>query len=296
MEEESGFSFFNVTGPGPLPAVPRNDSFMFLPWWFIQTWFGRGVDGYWDLDPPQQVGAKGPQSQGQRISSSWWGGWVGGWGGGGVGCWSSACCLGLHRSGFGARPCLHLLSSHPTPLYLPCPRLCLLQVMIHMLFMGAGDAPPSHKKEYALKAHRAFHYEVAEVGGLQRGGWGWAEVPMERCLPFWVDWLARAVETGAGLTPPLSTTACLQTIEDGGKLIPAATKPGELPKVLALAPGLRLAAKTEKEYRAEVQKLLHLATRLGRVLLVPEPHCDSPWVRAGARRRGLGAAAASASA
>lgn len=63
-----------------------------------------------------------------------------------------------------------------------------------------------------------------------------------------------------------------------GKLIPAVSKPGELPKVLAFAPGLRILTQTEVAYRAEIARLIRLAMRLGRVLLVPEPFCNSPWI------------------
>ena len=49
--------------------------------------------------------------------------------------------------------------------------------------------------------------------------------------------------------------------------------------MLALAPGLKLLSKTENEYRDMLLGLIRLAMRLGRVLLLPEPYGDEPWVR-----------------
>lgn len=104
------------------------------------------------------------------------------------------------------------------------------QVMVHMMYMGVGDAPMHDKKLYALKAHGAFHYKAAE-----------------------------ALE---------------------GKLIPVLTKAGEVPKVLAFAPGLRVMAQTERAHRDAVARLVRLAMRLGRILLMPEAYCNSPWISA----------------
>eukprot|EP00887_Chlorella_sp_A99_P000287 scaffold13.g287.t1 len=117
------------------------------------------------------------------------------------------------------------------------------QVMVHMMYMGVGDAPMHDKKLYALKAHGAFHYKAAEVrgGAVGQGGAG------------------RALE---------------------GKLIPVLTKAGEVPKVLAFAPGLRVMAQTERAHRDAVARLVRLAMRLGRILLMPEAYCNSPWISA----------------
>ena len=40
---------------------------------------------------------------------------------------------------------------------------------MHELFFP-GDAPAPFKKEYSLKIHKAWHYEVEEVGSGGGGG------------------------------------------------------------------------------------------------------------------------------
>eukprot|EP00887_Chlorella_sp_A99_P004971 scaffold4.g4971.t1 len=104
------------------------------------------------------------------------------------------------------------------------------QVMFHIVALG-GDAPPQHKKEYAMRAHGRWRYHVSAV--LMNG-----------------------------------------------TLFPSSTPEQPLPRVLSLAPGLRVVTGTENEFRDLMRELVHLATLLDRVLHIPEPYCNSEWVRA----------------
>ena len=61
-------------------------------------------------------------------------------------------------------------------------------------------------------------------------------------------------------------------------MIPAAPEPNVVPKVLAFAPGVRLLTKSEKEWIDDVVRLMRLARRMGRLLLMPEPFCNTSWV------------------
>ncbi|EFN51487.1 hypothetical protein CHLNCDRAFT_55051 [Chlorella variabilis] len=66
-----------------------------------------------------------------------------------------------------------------------------------------------------------------------------------------------------------------------GQLFPAATPGAPLPRVLALLPGLNLPSETALEYRNQLLLMVRLAARVGRVLLLPEPVCNSPWLGPG---------------
>eukprot|EP00887_Chlorella_sp_A99_P003475 scaffold7.g3475.t1 len=63
-----------------------------------------------------------------------------------------------------------------------------------------------------------------------------------------------------------------------GQIFPSSTKERPLPRVLALAPGLKVTTETENQYRDMLLSLARLAMRLGRVLAIPDPYCNLDWI------------------
>ena len=174
---------------------------MFLPRWFVAAYLDRGMEGYFDLNPPQQVRPWalvwcGAVRLGLVVQMAV---------GVGTGCESAslwpptpwalptACrsallppaCLAVvlrpssltppHATPVPPSQPMHAchvaraVAHSPTPpcgpLY-PPPSPPTKQVMSHALWMGGGDAPPPHKKEYFFKAHGAWVYEAQAVSGL----------------------------------------------------------------------------------------------------------------------------------
>ncbi|EFN57003.1 hypothetical protein CHLNCDRAFT_143657 [Chlorella variabilis] len=66
-----------------------------------------------------------------------------------------------------------------------------------------------------------------------------------------------------------------------GQLFPSATAEQPLPRVLALLPRDKLTSTTIIEYRDKLVQLVRLAIRVGRVMLLPDPVCNSTWLRSG---------------